>query len=394
MTEVNKDIYMDHNATTPLHPEVLEKMMPYLTSEYGNPNSSTYGFGIRARLAVEGAREEVAAFINADPKEIFFTSGATEADNLAIKGSAFDLREKSGGNHIITIPIEHKEVLETCKHLEKNGISVTRVPVAQNGIVDPAAIKDAITEKTILIAIMYANSEIGTIQPVREIADIAVEKGIRFFSDAVQAVGKIPVDVEKDGFDLMALSGHKFYGPKGVGALYMKRGVGLEPLIHGGGQERSIRSGTENVPGIVGLGAACTLAARDLKKEMIRLQTLRDSLYDQVRERIPMIHLNGDLEHRLPHNINICFKYIEGESLILSMRGIAVSSGSACTSDSLEPSYVLRAIGVPRTLAHSSIRFGLGRSNTAEHVDTVVDSLEVNVAKLREMSPLYSTSRS
>lgn len=392
MTEVKKEIYMDHNATTPMHPEVLEKMMPYLTSEFGNPNSSTYGFGTRARLAVERAREEVAGFINAKPREIYFTSGATEADNLALKGSAFYLREKRGGNHIITIPIEHKAVLETCKYLKNNGFSVTMIPVGTEGIVDPDAIKSAITDKTVLIAVMYANSEIGTIQPVRQIADIADENGIRFFSDAVQAVGKIPVDVEKDGFDLMALSGHKFYGPKGVGVLYVKRGAGLVPLIHGGGQERSLRSGTENVPGIVGLGAACNLASKDLEEEMIRLRALRDRLYEKIRERIPAIHLNGDFERRLPHNLNICFEYIEGESLILSMGGIAVSSGSACTSDSLEPSYVLRAIGVPRTLAHSSIRFGLGRSNTAEQIDMVVDRLELNVAKLREMSPLYPGS--
>jgi cysteine desulfurase len=391
---VKLPIYFDNHATTQVDPRVVQAMLPYFTEKYGNAASRNHPFGWAGEEAVENARAQVAALIGATPKEIIFTSGATESDNLMIKGVAEMYREK--GNHIITQAIEHKAVLDTCKRLEKDGFEVTYLPVGKDGRVDPEDVRRAITPKTILITIMYANNEIGVINPIQEIGKIAKEHGIFFASDGVQAVGKIPVDVQKDNIDLLAISAHKIYGPKGVGALYVRRRnprVQLSAIIDGGGHERGMRSGTLNVPGIVGLGAACEIAQKEMAEESVRLCKLRDRLKAGLEARLDEVFINGSLEHRLPNNLNMSFAYVEGESLLMGINDIAVSSGSACTSATLEPSYVLKALGVGEDLAHTSIRFGLGRFNTDEEVDYVTEKMVQVVTKLRELSPLYEMAK-
>jgi cysteine desulfurase len=391
---VKLPIYFDNHATTPVDPRVLEAMMPYFTNKFGNAASRNHSFGWAGEEAVENARAQVAGLIGATPKEIIFTSGATESDNLMIKGVAEMYREK--GNHIITQAIEHKAVLDTCKRLEKDGFEVTYLPVQRDGRVDPEDVRKAITPKTILITVMYANNEIGVINPIAEIGKIAKERGIFFAVDGVQAVGKIPVDVQKDNIDLLAVSAHKIYGPKGVGALYVRRRnprVQLAAIIDGGGHERGMRSGTLNVPGIVGLGAACEIAQKEMPEEAKRLSALRDKLRAGLESKLDEIFINGSIEHRLPNNLNMSFAYVEGESLLMGINDIAVSSGSACTSATLEPSYVLKALGVGEDLAHTSIRFGLGRFNTEEEVDYVTDKMVQVVTKLRELSPLYEMAK-
>ncbi|MDO6389172.1 IscS subfamily cysteine desulfurase [Pontibacter sp. BT731] len=382
-------IYLDNNATTPLDPRVLEAMMPYLTGKFGNAASRNHAFGWHAEEAVDYAREQIASLINCSPKEIIFTSGATESDNLAIKG-VFEMYA-SKGNHIITATTEHKAVLDTCKHIEKIGGKVTYLPVNAEGLIDLQQLEEAITDKTILISIMYGNNEVGVIQPIREISAIAKKRGVLFFTDATQAVGKIPVDVEADGIDLMAFSGHKMYGPKGVGALYVRRKnprVKVTAQMDGGGHERGMRSGTLNVPGIVGLGKACEIAKQDMEKDTARLSAMRDRLEKELLT-IEESYVNGSREHRLPHVTNISFKYVEGEGLMMGVKDIAVSSGSACTSASLEPSYVLKALGLSDDLAHSSLRFGLSRFTTEEEIDYAINHTKEAVAKLRGMSPLW-----
>jgi cysteine desulfurase len=391
---VKLPIYMDNHATTPVDPRVVEAMLPYFNERFGNAASRNHSFGWAGEEAVENARAQVAALIGATPKEIIFTSGATESDNLMIKGVAEMYREK--GNHIITQAIEHKAVLDTCKRLEKYGYEVTYLPVQQDGRVNPEDVRKAITPKTILITIMYANNEIGVINPIAEIGKIAKEHGIIFAVDGVQAVGKIPVDVQRDNIDLLAISGHKFYGPKGVGALYVRRRnprVQLSAIIDGGGHERGMRSGTLNVPGIVGLGKAAELARLEMPEESVRLRGLRDRLKKNLESKLDEVFINGSMEHRLPNNLNMSFAYVEGESLLMGINDIAVSSGSACTSATLEPSYVLKALGVGEDLAHTSIRFGLGRFNTEEEVDYVSDKMVQVVIKLRELSPLYEMAK-
>ena len=383
-------IYMDYHATTPVDPRVVEAMLPYFTEHFGNSASRNHSFGWAAEEAVETARKQVADLIGANPKEIIFTSGATESNNLAIKGVAEMYREK--GNHIITCVTEHKAVIDTCKKLEKQGARVTYLPVQKDGRISLDDLRAAITDKTILISIMTANNEIGVLQPIAEIGAIAKEKGILFHTDGVQAVGKIPVDVNALKVDLLSLSAHKMYGPKGVGALYVRRRnprVLLAEQISGGGHERGMRSGTLNVPGIVGLGKAAAICQAEMATESPRLSKLRDKLNDKFHKSLDEIYINGSMEHRLPHNLNISFAYVEGESLLMGINDVAVSSGSACTSASLEPSYVLKALGAGDDLAHSSIRFGLGRWTTDEEVDYVVDKLTNVVRRLREMSPLY-----
>jgi len=391
---VKLPIYFDNHATTQVDPRVLEAMMPYFTNKFGNAASRNHSFGWAGEEAVENARAQVANLIGATPKEIIFTSGATESDNLMIKGVAEMYREK--GNHVITQAIEHKAVLDTCKRLEKEGFEVTYLPVQRDGRVDPEDVRKAITAKTILITIMYANNEIGVINPIAEIGKIAKERGIFFAVDGVQAVGKVPVDVQKDNIDLLAISAHKIYGPKGVGALYVRRRnprVQLAAIIDGGGHERGMRSGTLNVPGIVGLGAACEVAQKDMPEEAKRLRALRDKLKAGLEAKLDEVFVNGSMEHRLPNNLNMSFAYVEGESLLMGINDIAVSSGSACTSATLEPSYVLKALGVGEDLAHTSIRFGLGRFNTEEEVDYVTDKMVQVVSKLRELSPLYEMAK-
>jgi cysteine desulfurase len=387
---VKLPIYMDNHATTPMDPRVLEAMLPYFTEKFGNAASRNHSFGWAGEEAVENARQQVASLINATAKEVIFTSGATESDNLMIKGVAEMYREK--GNHIITQAIEHKAVLDTCKNLEKHGFEVAYLPVQRDGRVDPEDVRKAIKPTTILISIMYANNEIGVINPIAEIGKIAKERGIIFAVDGVQAVGKIPVDVQKDNIDLLAISAHKFYGPKGVGALYVRRRnprVQLSAIIDGGGHERGMRSGTLNVPGIVGLGKACELCQQEMAQESERLRGLRDRLKAGLEAKLDEVFVNGSLEHRLPNNLNMSFAYVEGESLLMGINDVAVSSGSACTSATLEPSYVLKALGVGEDLAHTSIRFGLGRFTTQEEVDYVIDKMVQVVTKLRELSPLY-----
>src|SRR5579883_3322281 len=387
-------IYMDNHATTPVDPRVLEAMTPYFTGFFGNAASRNHVFGWQAEDAVEKARKQVADLIGANPKEIVFTSGATESDNLAIKGVAEMYAER--GNHIITAATEHKAVLDTCKRLEKHGVRVTYLPVQQNGLVDLDQLKAAITDKTILITIMYANNEIGVLQPIAEIGKIAKERGVLFHSDATQAVGKVPVDVIKEGIDIASVSAHKMYGPKGVGALYVRRRnprVQLTAQIDGGGHERGMRSGTLNVPGIVGLGAACEIAQREMPEESKRLAYLRDKLKDRLLAGLDEVYIHGTTERRLPNNLNISFAYVEGESLLMGINDVAVSSGSACTSATLEPSYVLKALGAGDDLAHSSIRFGLGRFNTEAEVDYVGDRVVETVKRLRELSPLYEMAK-
>jgi len=391
---VKLPIYMDNHATTPTDPRVLDAMLPYFTEKFGNAASRNHSFGWAGEEAIEIARAQVASLIGATPKEIIFTSGATESDNLMIKGVAEMYREK--GNHIITQAIEHKAVLDTCKRLEKYGYEVTYLPVQKDGRVDPEDVRKAITAKTILITIMYANNEIGSINPIQEIGKIAKEHGIIFAVDGVQAVGKIPVDVQKDNIDLLAISAHKIYGPKGVGALYVRRRnprVQLSAIIDGGGHERGMRSGTLNVTGIIGLGKACEIAQKEMAQEAERLRGLRDRLKAGLEAKLDEVFINGSWEHRLPNNLNMSFAYVEGESLLMGINDIAVSSGSACTSATLEPSYVLKALGVGEDLAHTSIRFGLGRFNTTEEVDYVIDKMVQVVTKLRELSPLYEMAK-
>lgn len=383
-------IYLDNNATTPMDPRVLEAMLPYFTEHFGNAASRNHPFGWEAEEAVDYAREQVAKLIGADPKEIIFTSGATEGDNLGIKG-VFEMYAGKG-NHIITCTTEHKAVLDTCKHIEHLGGEVTYLKVNADGLIDLKDLEAAIKPTTILIAIMYANNEIGVIQPVKEISAIAKKQGILFFSDAVQAVGKIPVDVNKDGIDIMAFTAHKMYGPKGIGALYVRRKnprVKVTAQMDGGGHERGMRSGTLNVPGIVGFGKACELARLEMADDAVRLSKLRDKLENALTQ-IEETYVNGNCEHRLPHVTNISFKYVEGEGLLMGFnKNIALSSGSACTSASLEPSYVLKALGLGDDLAHSSLRFGLGRFTTEEQIDYTIKSVSETVLKLREMSPLW-----
>ena len=383
-------IYLDNNATTPMDPRVLEAMTPYFLEHFGNAASRNHPFGWEAEEAVDYAREQVAKLIGADPKEIIFTSGATEGDNLGIKG-VFEMYA-SKGNHIITATTEHKAVLDTCKHLEKSGGEVTYLQVKADGLIDLNELEATIKPTTILIAIMYANNEIGTVQPIREISAIAKRHGVLLFTDAVQAVGKIPVDVNKDGIDLMAFTAHKMYGPKGVGALYVRRKnprVKVTAQMDGGGHERGMRSGTLNVPGIVGFGKACEICMHDMEEDTKRISKLRNKLETELMK-LEEAYINGSTEHRLPHVTNISFKHVEGEGLLMGFnKNIALSSGSACTSASLEPSYVLKALGLGDDLAHSSLRFGLGRFTNEEQIDYTINAISETVLKLREMSPLW-----
>lgn len=387
--EVNKmrRVYLDHSATTPLRPEVVEAMQVALTEQFGNP-SSIHSFGRAAKKLIEEAREQVALLIGAKPEEIVFTSGGTEADNMAVIGAALANQKK--GKHIITSSIEHHALLDSCHWLEKNGFEVTYLPVDRDGLVRVEDVLAAIRDDTILISIMHVNNEVGTIQPIEEIGKIAKERGIIFHSDAVQSVGKIPVDVNDLQVDLLTLSAHKIYGPKGIGALYIRKGTKIQPIHFGGGQERKRRPGTENVPGIVGFGKACELARRDLPEEQ-KLAVLRDKLIDGLLERIPDCQLNGHRTKRVPTNVNVSIRYVEGESMLLSLDlvGIAASSGSACTSGSLDPSHVLLAMGICHEIAHGSLRMTLGRDNTEEDIDYVLEHLPKIVERLRKMSPLY-----
>jgi cysteine desulfurase len=383
-------IYLDYAATCPVDPRVVQVMLPYFTESFGNAASRTHAFGWTAEEAVERARDEIANTIEADGKEIVWTSGATEANNLAIKGVAEYNAEQ--GNHIITLVTEHKAVLDTCKYLERHGCTVTYLPVDANGLVTVEQIEAAITDKTVLVSVMFANNETGVIQPVAAIGALCRRKKVLFHTDATQAFGKVPIDVEAMSIDLMSLSAHKIYGPKGIGALYVRRRkprVRLAPQIHGGGHERGNRSGTLNVPGIVGFGEAARLAREDMPEESKRIAGLRDYMRDRIMKEIEHTHLNGSREHMLPGHLNISFSYIEGESLLMALKDVALSSGSACTSASLEPSYVLRAMGLDDELAHSSLRMTIGRFTTKEQLDFVVDLLRRHVARLREMSPLW-----
>ncbi len=387
-------VYLDNHATTAVDPRVLDTMVPYFTLNFGNAASRNHSFGWTAEQAVEHARKQVADLIGANAKEIIFTSGATESNNLAIKGVAEMYAEK--GNHIITAATEHKAVLDTCKHLEKRGCRVTYLALKEDGLVDLDQLRAAITDKTILVSIMYANNEIGVIQPVAEIGKICKERGVLFHSDGVQAVGKVPVNVIADNIDLLSITAHKMYGPKGVGALYVRRKsprVQITAQMDGGGHERGMRSGTMNVPGIVGLGKAAELCRHEMAEESSRLSHLRDKLKDKLTSELDEVFINGSMEHRLPHNLNISFAYVEGESLLMGINDIAVSSGSACTSATLEPSYVLKALGVGDDLAHTSIRFGLGRFTTEEEVDYAAARVIDVVRKLRDLSPLYEMAR-
>ncbi len=392
--EVKLPIYMDNHATTQTDPRVLEEMLPYYTEKFGNAASRNHEFGWVAEQAVEQARERIAKLIGATAKEIIFTSGATESDNLAIKGVAEMYKEK--GNHIITQAIEHKAVLDTCKRLEKYGFRVTYLPVQKDGRIDLDDLKRSMDDKTILVTIMAANNEIGALQPIREIGALCHERGVLFHTDAVQAIGKVPFNVIQDNVDLASITAHKLYGPKGVGALYVRRKnprVQLVAQIDGGGHERGMRSGTLNVPGIVGLGKACEIATNGMAEEAKKLAALRDRLKDAIMGQLDEVYINGSVEHRLPGNLNISFAYVEGESLLMGINDIAVSSGSACTSATLEPSYVLKALGAGDDLAHSSIRFGLGRFNTEAEVDYVAERVVDTVKRLRELSPLYEMAK-
>ena len=382
-------IYLDNNATTPMDPRVLEAMLPYFNEKFGNAASRNHPFGWAAEEGVDYAREQISKLINCSEKEIIFTSGATESNNLAIKGVFEMYAEK--GNHIITATTEHKAVLDTCAHLEKLGASITYLEVKADGLIDLEELTNAITDKTILVSIMYGNNEIGVIQPMKEIAAITRSKGVLLHTDATQTVGKIPVDVEADGIDLLSFTAHKMYGPKGVGALYVRRKnprVKVTAQMDGGGHERGMRSGTLNVPGIVGFGKACEIAMQDMEKDTIRLSAMRNRLEKSLIE-LEESYINGNTDHRLPHVTNISFKYVEGEGLMMAMKDLAVSSGSACTSASLEPSYVLKSLGLNDDLAHSSIRFGLGRFTTDEEIDYAIECTKKAVTKLRDMSPLW-----
>jgi cysteine desulfurase len=385
---------MDNHATTPLDPRVLDAMMPYLTDKFGNAASRNHQFGWDAEAAVDEARKQIALLIGADPREIVFTSGATESDNLALKGVAGMYREK--GDHIITCVTEHKAILDSCKHLEKEGCRVTFLPVSDKGFVSLDDIRNAITDKTILISIMTANNEVGVVQNIKEIGKLARERGVLFHTDAVQAVGKIPFNVNDMNVDMASLSAHKMYGPKGVGALYVRRRnprVLLTPIIDGGGHERGMRSGTLNVPGIAGFGKAAQIAREELEKETAETFRMRERLRTTLERELDEVYINGDLEKRLPGNLNMSFAYVEGESLLMGIHDIAVSSGSACTSASLEPSYVLKALGVGEDLAHTSIRFGIGRFNTDAEVDYVANRVIETVRRLRDLSPLYEMAK-
>jgi cysteine desulfurase len=386
-------LYMDNHATTPVDPRVVEAMLPYFTEVFGNAASRSHPFGWTAEKAVDQAREQVAALIGASGKEIVWTSGATESDNLAIKGAAEFYKDR--GNHIVTALTEHKAVLDTCKRLEKEGFEVTYLPVEQDGRISPQAVRAAMTDKTTVVSIMLANNEIGTVNPVDEIGAVVKERGAIFHIDAVQGVGKIPFDVNASRADLASLSAHKMYGPKGIGALYVRRKprVRITAQIDGGGHERGMRSGTLNVPAIVGFGKAAEIAKAEMKPEAERLLALRERLRNGIQSQVTDTFVNGSLEHRLPGNLNISFAYVEGEAMLMGLKDVAVSSGSACTSASLEPSYVLRALGVPEEMAHTSIRFGLGRFNTEEEVDYVTKLVVDKVRKLRELSPLYEMAQ-
>lgn len=388
-----KRIYMDYNATTPLRPEVLDAMLPFLQSNFGNP-SSIHWSGRDVRKHIEEAREKVADLLNADPSEIIFTGGGSESGNLAIKGTASALKKK--GNHIITTDVEHPAVLNTCRYMERIGYGVTYLSVDREGMINLDELKDSITEKTVLLSIMYANNETGTIFPIKEVGEIAADRGVAFHTDAVQAVGKTPIDVRGLKANLLSLSGHKLYGPKGVGCLYVKKGTRLTPLIHGGHQERSMRAGTENTPGIVGLGKACEIANRDMGFQLRYLTKLRDGLHERVIDKLDHVVLNGHPTKRLPNTLNLSFEFIEGESLLinLDLEGVAVSTGSACSSGSVEPSHVLTAMGVPSEIAQGSIRFSLGWDNTEEDVEHVTDVLPKIVNRLRSMSPLCPGKKS
>jgi cysteine desulfurase len=389
----DQPIYLDYQATTPLDPRVLEAMMPYFTHQFGNPHSRSHSYGWEAEEGVEKARGQVAKLIGADEKEVIFTSGATESNNLAIRGVAEFYKDRK--NHIVTTVTEHKCVLDTCRHLEQQGFEVTYLPVQKNGLVDLDALRAAVTDKTVVVSVMAVNNEIGVIQPLAEIGKICREKKAFFHTDAAQAAGKIPLDVEAMNIDLMSISGHKIYGPKGIGALYVRRKprVRLVPLIVGGGQERGFRSGTLPSPLCVGLGEAAEIAMKEMESEAKRLTKLQQRLLKGLQDRLSEIYVNGDLDHRIPGNLNISFAYVEGESLMMGIKNLAVSSGSACTSASLEPSYVLRALGVDEELAHTSLRIGLGRFTTEHEVDTAVEELVRHVNKLREMSPLWEMAQ-
>jgi len=389
----NAPVYLDYQATTPTDRRVVEAMLPYFTEVFGNPHSRNHKYGWDSEAAVEKAREQIAHLIGANSKEIVFTSGATESNNLAIKGVARFHRDRK--NHVITCVTEHKCVLDSCRHLEQEGFDITYLPVQANGLIDLDRLRDAISERTVLVSIMAVNNEIGVIQPLAEIGAICRERKVHFHTDAAQAAGKIPLDVEAMNIDLMSISGHKLYGPKGIGALYVRRRprVRLEALINGGGQERGMRSGTLPTPLCVGLGEACAIAEAEMGAETERLHMLRDRFYNGITEALPEVYLNGDLEQRIPGNLNISFAYVEGEGLMMGIKELAVSSGSACTSASLEPSYVLRALGVDEELAHTSLRIGLGRFTTETEVDFAVERIVGEVRRLREMSPLWEMAQ-
>ena len=396
LTQIRRNdqpIYLDYQATTPMDPRVLEAMMPYFTYKFGNPHSRSHSYGWEAEEGVEKARAQVAKLIGADEKEVIFTSGATESNNLAIRGIAEFYKDRK--NHIVTTVTEHKCVLDTCRHLEQQGFEVTYLPVQKNGLIDLDVLRAAVTDKTVVVSIMAVNNEIGVIQPLAEIGKICREKKAFFHTDAAQAAGKIPLDVEAMNIDLMSISGHKIYGPKGIGALYVRRKprVRLVPLIVGGGQERGFRSGTLPTPLCVGLGEAAEICMKEMDAESKRLTKLQARMLKGLNAKLTDIHVNGDLEHRIPGNLNIGFAYVEGESLMMGIKGLSVSSGSACTSASLEPSYVLRALGVEEDMAHTSLRIGLGRFTTEQEVDTAVDELVRHVNKLREMSPLWEMAQ-
>ncbi len=389
----DQPIYLDYQATTPMDPRVLEAMLPYFTYKFGNPHSRSHAYGWEAEEGVEKARGQMAKLIGADEKEVIFTSGATESNNLAIRGVAEFYKDRK--NHIVTTVTEHKCVLDTCRHLEQSGFEVTYLPVQKNGLVDLEVLRNAITDKTVVVSVMAVNNEIGVIQPLEEIGRICREKKVFFHTDAAQAAGKIPLDVEKMNIDLMSISGHKIYGPKGIGALYVRRKprVRLVPLIVGGGQERGFRSGTLPTPLCVGLGEAAEICMKEMDGEARRLKKLQERMLKGLSDKLTEIVVNGDLEHRIPGNLNISFAYVEGESLMMGIKGLSVSSGSACTSASLEPSYVLRALGVEEEMAHTSLRIGLGRFTTEQEVDTAVDELVRHVNKLRAMSPLWEMAQ-
>ncbi|MBE0067909.1 cysteine desulfurase NifS [Thermoanaerobacterium thermosaccharolyticum] len=380
-------IYLDNAATTPIRSEVLNSMMPFFDNRFGNP-SALYSYGQEAKKAIEEARDKVAAAIGASEDEIFFTSGGTESDNWALKGAAYALKDK--GNHIITSNIEHHAILHTCQYLENQGFEITYLPVDEYGLVDPNELKRAIKDNTILVSIMYANNEIGTIEPIEELVKVAHEKGVLFHTDAVQAVGNVPVDVKKLNVDMLSMSAHKIYGPKGVGALYIRKGLRIDTLLQGGAQERNRRAGTENVAGIVGFGTAIELITKNIDEHIRKLTRLRDKLIDGILK-IPYTRLNGHPNKRLPGNVNVSFEFVDGESLILSldMEGICVSSGSACTAGSIDPSHVLLAIGLSQEIAHGSLRLTIGEENTEEEIDTVINKLPKIVDRLRQMSPLF-----